>query len=295
MDDVLVLVSPTSGRGKAGRLAPALSRGLRRAGLAHEVVISREPAHAQRTAARAAERGALAVVAVGGDGMVHLCANGLIGSETALAVVPAGTGNDFARCLGLDPKAPLGVVELLASGRLRAVDAVLATGPGWRRHYVCVAGVGFDSETNAYANTLTRLRGTPRYVAAVFRTLVRFRPASFRVSVDGAERRLGAMLVAVGNAASYGGGMRVCPDASLDDGLLDVCVVGAMSKLSFVRAFPKVFSGKHVYHPAVITMRGSEIEVEAARPFEVYVDGERGGPLPARFEVLPGALRVVAP
>lgn len=295
MEPVTVVANPSSGGGRGRRLIPYLEEALSRLGIDHHIVVSRDADHAVAAAREAAEGGAGAVLAVGGDGHVGACANGIAGSTTALGIIPAGAGNDFGRALGLQPRRPLASLGLLLDGTTRRIDLVNAQGNGWERRFVCVGGAGFDSEANEYANTLTRLHGTPRYVVAVFRTLVRFRPASFTIGVDGRTLHQPAMMVAVGNAPAYGGGMRVVPGARVDDGLLDVCVVGAVSKPEFVRTFPKVFKGTHVTHPKVQIMRGRSVELNADRPFEAYADGERLGPLPASFTVEPRALEVVAP
>jgi diacylglycerol kinase (ATP) len=295
MGPVVLVANPTAGGGRGRRMIPRAEAALGALGVEQRLVMTDDGAHPLRAAREAAADGAPAVVALGGDGLVGSCAEGLVGTETALAVVPAGNGNDFARSLGLHPKRPFLALELLREGRLRAVDAVRAEGPGWGRHYVCVGGAGFDSDVNAYANTLTRLHGAARYVVAVFRTLARFRPAKFTVRVNGEERTLEAMMVAVANAPQYGGGMKVCPEASLDDGLLDVCVVRAIPRRTFIAVFPRVFRGTHVTHPAVVMLRGQKVEIEAERPFDVYGDGERLGPLPAVFSAVAGALKVAAP
>ena len=291
----MVVANPTSGGGRARSLLPPAVSTLRALGVEPQVVITRDGAHGPAVAREAAAAGARAVVAVGGDGLVGSCAAALAGSATALAVIPAGTGNDLARNLGLDPRDPFRSLSCLAAGRTRRIDTVAARGQGWTARYTCVAGAGFDSETNELANSLTWLRGTPRYVAAVFRTLARFRPARFSMRVDGHAYGGRAMMVAVANATSYGGGMRICPDARLDDGLLDVCVVGALPRLEFAATFPKVFRGTHVSHPAVHMTRGRHIELSGDRPFRLYGDGEPLGHLPVTFTVDPRSLEVAAP
>jgi diacylglycerol kinase (ATP) len=291
---VVVVANPAAGGGRGRRLVPDVLVGLRSLGLDHSLVVTRDASHPTLAAADAAEAGARAVVAVGGDGLVGACAAGIVGTDTVLAVVPAGTGNDFARNLGLHGRTPLRALRLLAEGITRRVDVGTAEGTGWENQFVCVAGAGFDSETNELANRTTG-PGTARYAAAVLRTLATFRPARFTVGVDGREHGGRAMMVAVGNAASYGGGMRICPQASLDDGLLEVCVVGALSKPEFVATFPRVYRGTHVHHPSVRMYRGSQIELRADRPFRVYGDGEPMGHLPATFTVQRGALVVAAP
>lgn len=291
---VVLVANPASGGGKGRRLLLPTVEELRRRRVQHRVVVTANGDEPEAAARQAADAGADALVALGGDGLISACANGLLGGPTPLAVVPAGSGNDFARCVGIDHKRPLASLAHL-DRPARRIDVVRAEGPGWERHYVCVGGAGFDSETNELANRMWRVHGTPKYVAAVFRTLARFRPAEFRLTVDGEERRLEGMMAAVANSRSYGGGMLVAPDASMTDGLLDVCLVGALSKLSFVATFPKVFRGTHLDHPAVTTLRGRKVELDASRDFTVYADGERFGPLPASFTVLPGALEVHAP
>jgi diacylglycerol kinase (ATP) len=220
----------------------------------------------------------------------------LVGTETALGVIPTGTGNDFARFIGINRKKPIDAVAALVDPDIRAIDAVRVSGGGREERFINVAGAGFDSEVNETANNMKwKAQGTAKYVAAVVGTLRRFTPAQFEVTVDGEHRSLSGMLIAVGNGESYGGGMRVAAGASLTDGQLEVCVVGGMSRSAFLRAFPKVFRGTHVTHPKVTMLRGARVEISSDRPFDVYADGERSVPLPAVFEVLPGSLKVAFP
>lgn len=292
---VAVVANPSSGRGKGGRLIPRVAALLRERGVEVEMLVCASPEDPERLAREAAGRGAGIVAALGGDGQVGMCANGVLGTEAALAVIPAGTGNDFAACLGLDPRDPLAAAGLLADPPFRRIDAVRVQTPQGTRHYVNVAGVGFDSEVNAVANRMPVVKGTVRYVAALFAVLPRFRPVPLRVELDGAPHEVPAMMIVFGNAVSYGGGMRITPDALLDDGLLDVCVIGDVSKPDLIRTFPKVFRGRHVAHPKVRMHRARVAAVDADRPLQVFADGEHVGTTPARFEVLPGVLSVVAP
>ena len=164
-----------------------------------------------------------------------------------------------------------------------------------------MANTGFDAEANRWANSQPWLTGTPLYVLAVLRTLRTYRPRPVRITVDGAVTETDAWLVAVANTRSYAGGMVIAPAASIGDGLLDVCVVGPVSRAGFLRTFPKVFRGTHVHHPLVTTSRGTDIRIEAldapaaphASPPELWASGERVGPLPARITPARGALRVV--
>ena len=292
---VAVVANPTSGRGKGAKLIPKVDALLRSLDVSHTLVICEGPDDPERLARDAVERGADIVAALGGDGQVGACANGVIGTGATLAVIPAGTGNDFARHLGLDRKDPLAATRLLADPPIRKIDVVRIVTAQRERYFVNVGGAGFDSEVNEHANKVRRLSGTAKYVYSTFVTLARFAADDFTVTVDGRSHPFRGMMLAVGNASSYGGGMLVCPDARSDDGLLDVCVIQELPKWQFVKTFPKVFKGRHVEHPAVTMLQGREISISAGRPFQVYADGEAVGTLPATFTVLPSALPVVAP
>lgn len=292
---VVVVANPSAGRGKGAKLIPKVDALLRSLGVVHTLRVCESPEDPERLAWLAANDGAEVVAALGGDGQVGACANGVVGTDSALAVIPSGTGNDFARHLGLNRKDPLGAAQLLASPRFKRIDVAKVTTPERERFYVNIGGAGFDSEVNELANRVRRLQGTAKYVYSTFVTLARFSAGEFVVKIDGEDHPFRGMMLAVGNATSYGGGMKVTPDARSDDGLLDVCVIQELPKWQFVKAFPKVFSGTHVRHPAVTMLRGKHIVISADRPFQVYADGEPVGCLPATFSVIPSAIRVVVP
>jgi diacylglycerol kinase (ATP) len=286
-----LVVNPASGRGKAARVAPAVQARLRTLGCASEILESRSSDHASELAAAAASRHEI-VAAVGGDGMVAFVAQGILGTSSALGIIPAGTGNDFAANLGYPRRRPLDAVAVLAGGIRRRVDVGRIEGG---RAFLCVAGAGFDSEVNRAANRIRGLRGPAVYLVAVLRTLRSFTPARFDLILDGEREEPKGMFVAVGNAASYGGGMRITPSARLDDGLLDVCIVGEMNRGSLLGQLPRLYSGRHIRHPAVRTVRARRISIDADRRFFLYADGEEVGPLPVTLSVEPGALEVIVP
>jgi diacylglycerol kinase (ATP) len=290
--EVVVVANPTAGHGKAGRLIGKLDRLLHEAGVDHLIRVSESGPGLERLAREAAEDGAEVVAALGGDGSMGLAANGLLGTPAALAAVPSGTADDFAKSLGV--RSVEGAVRAIAERHVVPIDVVKITTGTERRHYVNVAGCGFDSEVTEAANAMRmKLGGTGTYIAAVLKTLSRFTPAAFKVQLDDEMIEGPHMLVVVGNAISYGGGMKVTPDASVVDGLLDVCLLEAVSVPTFLRAFPKVFRGTHVRHPNVRMLRSRRVAIEADRRVMVYADGERVGPAPAIFEVVPEALPVV--
>lgn len=289
---VVVVVNPAAGRGKGGRLVGKVDRMLREAGVPHEFRVSESAEDLTAQVRAAASEGAATVAVLGGDGSVGLAANGILDTGATLAVLPCGTGDDFARSLGVGT---LGAaVRALVDPHVVPIDVVRVATGAERRVYVNVAGAGFDSEVNEAANAMrVDLGATGTYIASVIGTLSRFVPAAFRVQLDDHVVEGPHMLVVVANAVSYGGGMRVAPQASVVDGELDVLLLRALGKTAFLRAFPKVFRGTHVRHPAVTLTRARHVAIEADRRVQVYADGERVGPLPARFEVIPSALPIV--
>jgi len=255
--------------------------------------------HAVRTA------GVDALVAVGGDGMVQLTVSEVAGRGTPLGLIPAGTGNDVARALDLpigDPVAAVDVVlrGLSGSENRRRIDAVRVTptgpaaeSPDEPRWFAGVLGAGFDALVNERANQWRRPRGRSRYVLAMLRELPVFRPRTYTLDLDGEPWVSAAMLVAVANSPSYGGGMRVCPDAELDDGLLDVMLVEPLSRARLLTIFPRVYSGTHVTDRRVIIRRARTVTVNAPG-IVAYADGERIGSLPLTCEVVAGAVEMLA-
>ncbi len=286
-----VIVNPVAGRGRTRKLLPAIEE--RAAAVGAKVQVSLNPDDPIRLAREAAAQGH-DLVACGGDGVVAAVAGVAADTGRTLAVVPTGAGNDFARGLGYDPKHPLDAFSALEHGNDRVIDLGRVNG----RWYTCVTASGFDAEANRWANTVHRLSGTALYVAAVLRTLAVYKPHPFRLTVDGETHEFRAWLVAVGNGPSYGGGMNIAPDAKLDDGLLDVTVVGAMTRWQMLTSFPKVFKGTHVSHSLVSTFRAARVDLvslDQSVPMDVYADGELVGPLPATMEAKPAALKVRVP
>jgi diacylglycerol kinase (ATP) len=287
--DVALLVNPTSGRGRGAKLVAPIGEQLRTHGIAADLVIGRDADEAFDRVRDRVAKGVDALVAVGGDGLVHMALQVVAGTEIPLGIVPAGTGNDIARGLALPVDDAVAAVDLLARSSVRLVDAARASG----RWFAGVLGSGFDSMVNERANRMSWPHGRARYNLAILAELRTFRPVEFTLVLDGEPWRTDAMLVAVANAPSYGGGMRVCPDAVMDDGLLDVMVLAPISKPEFVKVFPKVYKGTHVGHPAVTIRRARRVEL-AAPGVTAYADGERVAVLPVVCDVVPGALRVLA-
>jgi len=290
-----MVVNPAADKGRGAAVGAEVSARLRAQG--HEVVdLSDETAAAAGDRALGGLAAGLDVLAVtGGDGAVNLGVNLCAGTETVLAIVAAGTGNDIARALGLPLRDASAAAQVISHGVVRAIDAGRHTDVHGVSHWFAgVLGAGFDSVVNERANTWGWPRGRMRYNLAIARELPVFRPIPYVIEVDGVRHTTQAMLVAVGNGPSYGGGMLVCPDASFDDGLFDIMILNQMSTFEFLKVFPKVFSGRHVGHPAVQILRGRQVRLEAPGIIS-YADGERFAPLPMSCQVVPAALRVLVP
>lgn len=253
-----------------------------------------EGARAHATAAIAA--GAIdALCVVGGDGAVHLGVNLVAGTHVPLAIVAAGAGNDNARSLGLPVRQPEAAASLVSNGTIRTIDAGRCLrADGTVLWWLGVLGGGFDSVVSQRAARWSWPNGTARYTLAVLRELPTFRAIPYAVTVDGVRRETEAMLVAVANGPAFGGGMIVAPDAEYDDGLFDVLVLHKISVVELIRLFPRVFKGTHLAHPRVEVLRGRQVRLEADGIVS-QADGERFARLPIDVEIVPGALRVVAP
>ncbi len=294
MESLQVIVNPSSGGGRAKRALPAFVGALIERGVTPVVRASRSAEDLRRLVAEARDAGASRVVVAGGDGTLHLAVQELAGSETALAVLPIGTGDDNARTLGLPLGDPAAAAAIAVTGIERPIDlGHVRAGDGTERYFLGVLSAGFDSLVNERANRMQWPKGKARYLVAILGELRTFKPVPYRADIDGRDIDGRAMLIAVGNGASYGGGMRICPAAVPDDGMLEITWLHAVSTATFLRVFPSVFAGTHVEKPYVSTYRGREIALAAPGQL-AYADGERVGPLPISIRSCPGALRVVA-
>lgn len=289
--DVAVLISPAAGRGRARALCDVVLDALRAGGLKPRLLEASTGAGAELEAADAVAAGVGAVVAVGGDGSAHTALQAVAGTSTPLAVVPAGTGNDLARALGIpsDPVAAArAAAEDLLAGQLRTLDAG-RTGDRWWATVLCC---GFDSAVSDRANRLRWPTGRRRYDVAILAELAQLRPRELTLVLDGETHTVPVTLVAVGNTSWYGGGMKVCPGADPSDGLFDITVVGPLSRLELVRQRPRLTAGTHIESPGVTVHRAARVELSSPG-VTTYADGEPVAPLPAVAECVPGALRIV--
>lgn len=283
--DIAVLSNPTSGKGLAGRTTDLAVARFRDAGFSVRRLQGRDSEEARDLAQAAVADGVETLAVIGGDGMVHLALQVLAHTSTALGVIPAGTGNDAARYFSVPRDNALAATDVIIGGRRRTVD-LARTGP---TRFLCVLSAGFDAVVNERANAMRWPRGQMKYNLATVAELRTFQPLDYTLELDGEVRRVRAMMVAVGNGPSFGGGLRICEGADLTDGLLDVVFFHPMSKPDLVRTYPRLFAGTHRSHPAYEHHRVRQVTVAAAG-ITAYADGERLGPLPMTVSSDPGAL-----
>ncbi len=285
-----LIVNPSAGGGRAGKILPEVQGALARLGVEQTTHETRDLAHARELAREAAADGATAI-ALGGDGLV-----GAVAAELArhpgslLGVLPGGRGNDFARALGI-PRAAAAACEVIASGVPRAIDLGSVDG----RPFACIASAGFDSDANRIANEAPSWLGGQVYAYGALRALAAWKPATFTIDVDGTERTYRGYSVIAANSSTYGGGMRIAPDAALDDGLLDIVLTEHIGRLRFLLKLGKVFKGTHVHESNVHVLRGRAVRIAADRPFTIYADGDPIGELPVLVRSVAEAVRVLVP
>lgn len=300
----MLAVNPTAGQGRGRAAASVAAERLRAAGVEVEELIGTDADDLRRLVRHALRSPEAALVVVGGDGMAHLGVGLVAGTGVRLGIVAAGTGNDTARTLGLPIGDPVAAADVVLRGlrepsHQRPIDAVRCTlgrpdhdqAEAW---FIGVLSAGFDALVNERANGWTWPRGRAKYVLAMLRELPTFRARTYTLELDGQRWSTAAMLVAVANGPSYGGGMRVAPEAALDDGRLDVMLVRPLSRMRFLALFPRVYRGTHVQDPRVSVQRGRRVVVDSPG-IVAYADGERLGPLPLTCEIAPEAVIVLAP
>ncbi len=287
--EIALLTNPAAGKGRALRVRDAALPRLRSAGFVVRSLAGRDADEALDLARQCVADGIESLVVCGGDGIAHLGVQAVAGTDTRLGVLPAGTGNDVARYLDIPLRDPLAAADRIIAGHTRTLDLARSGS----KYFVTVLAAGFDAVVNERANRMTWPKGQMRYNLATLAELRTFKPLPYTLELDGRTLELDAMLVAVGNGPSFGGGLRITEGALLDDGLLDVVIFKPMSKLGLIRAYPQLFKGTHTTHPQYEHHRVACVTV-AAPGIVAYADGERFGQLPLTVECVPGALTALS-
>jgi diacylglycerol kinase (ATP) len=283
-----ILYNPTAGRGRARRNISLAEEHLRARGARVDCEPSTSADDLVRLAAESSRGGYDRVVVCGGDGTLNLALREFDLAQGILALIPTGSGDDFARVCGI-PRKVREACDVVLDGRVREVDVALANG----RRYLGVAGLGFDSEVASYANRNAKfLRGSLVYLYSIFRVLPRFRPHQVRINGVRTEE---IMFAVVGNSRQYGGGIRIAPHASIDDGQLDAVLVHRTSRFQLLKTLPRAYNGSHVKSSFVEEARGTEFRFESEHPLEIYADGEPLTTTPVVFGLAAEKLRIVVP
>jgi diacylglycerol kinase (ATP) len=295
-DEIAVLANPSAGRGRHRDLLPLVMRRLGADGRRVRLLEAASGAEAEEASRAAVADGVAALVAVGGDGTVHHALQAVAGSEVPFGVVPAGTGNDFAAGTAVPgdvTEAAEAIAVALRDKRDHRIDLARIDRAGApARWFGAVLAAGFDAVVNERANRMRWPRGPRRYDLAIVLEMARLRPWVYELTLDGADHGFEGTLVAVGNCASYGGGMRIVPDADPADGLLDVVIAAPLSRAALARLKPKLRLGTHVTDPRVSVFRARRVRLHA-EGIVGYADGERVGPLPLDITCVPGAVRLL--
>ena len=282
----VLVINPVSGGGKGAVLGTEVAGFFAEKQLPYQIITASSAEKLSKSLTEFLEKNSNSikgVIAIGGDGLAHLVLQIVVPRKIAFSVIPAGTGNDFVRALGFSLNEIRTQLNLVISNPPSKIDLGLADSE-W---FGAVLSTGFDSVVNEKANTLKWPKGPMKYNVAIAMELPKFKPLHYVIELDNQIIETEAMLIAVGNGSSYGGGMKVCPDADLRDGLFDVMVLRPVSKLEFIKVFPTVFSGKHVEHRQVDIYRTKRVSLQAQAV--AYADGERIGGLPVRAECIAGA------
>lgn len=283
-----IIVNPNANNGHATYIMPRVIKTLERLNISFRCIISQDVAHAVNTAKEAIQLGEC-IVGVGGDGTLQALANVVIELNGTLAVIPAGRGNDFSKVINV-PIDPILACEVLINGKEKKVDVGVANG----KAYLTICTVGFDSVANAYANRAKWMHKSLVYLYGGLRALLTWKPAIFHLEIDDKIFTHIGYTVAVANGGIYGGGLKLAPDASLEDGLLDIVLIGEISKIRMLQNFPKAFKGKHIHEPGVTILRGKKIKINMEKTFDVYADGDVIAKLPVDIIVKPAALRIIS-
>jgi diacylglycerol kinase (ATP) len=281
----LVVVNPKAGMGAAASLATRIVGFLQSNEISYRMISPNSAAETKSLVRESLRNGeAHRLISVGGDGLFHLLLQLAIEFKVPLAVAPGGTGNDFYRTLGWFDHELTNYLDHLVSEEPTLVDVGVVDG----EYFGAVLSSGFDSVVNERANTLKWPKGPAKYNAAIALEFPKFKPIEFKIFADEQVLEVEAMLIAIGNGRSYGGGMQVCPDADLQDGLFDIMILHPVSKLEFIKVFPTVYKGTHIEHPQVEVIRAKQVRIESSAI--AYADGERIGQLPVQVESLPQTL-----
>lgn len=294
--NVVIIANPHAGGGRARKSAQEADHLFTNLGIRSTLHLRPTLPEMHNVIERIAAESPSVVLACGGDGTIHQVLQATIPAKITTGIIPAGTGNDIARNMGLPTSTSesylVEVASLINQDHYDWVDASLITHGSATHWSLGVISAGFDSAVNERANRMKYGRGTLRYISALLAEIVPFQLHSFTVEMDGDTYNDPALLIAIGNGRGYGGGMRICPEASMTDGLLNVTWVGKAQRRTVLRLFPRIYSGRHIEHDLVTTYTVKEVRITSQESV-IYADGERIGPPPVHITLVPRAAKIL--
>ena len=288
---ILVITNPFAGGGKTLRLLPKIKHWLSKSLHEFSFVTTRSPDEMRLEIIKAPAQGINALLLMGGDGTVHLALPAIVEANLPFSYLPCGRGNDFARNIGL-PMDLRNNCSIPSNPSFHQVDLPSIN----NIPFVAVAYIGFDAEVNRLANDKKGyFGGTLGYIVCVLKALRNFRSFEVQITIDDDTWKERVMMVTVANAPFYGGGMKIAPDADMNDGVFDICIVQEISKLELLRQFPKVFKGTHIFHPRIMMKTGRRVKLASDEVREVFADGEYVGALPAECTIGNQKIQIMSP
>jgi YegS/Rv2252/BmrU family lipid kinase len=287
----MFIINPVAGNGKGSIIARQIHQFMDDKAISYDIRFTRYKGDGEILAREAVARGCSTIVPVGGDGTIYEVVNGMDLGKTTLGIVPSGTGNDLAKTLGI-PENPLKALKIIHEGHKASIDCGQANG----RYFLNVASVGLDAEIVKETENIKKyIKGPSAYVAGVLKTLLYFRDKEVVIEIDGIEMKRQVMLVAIANGKYYGGGMKIAPQAKIEDGYFDICIINRISKGKLLRLLPTIFSGEHVRVEEVEMLRGKTVRIDGLEKLILNVDGDIIGESPVSMEICPSMIQVFVP
>jgi len=292
MNKTILILNPSASRGTAIFQKEKIESALKEKGIEADIFISDSAEDIEKATESFIKQGYTNFIGAGGDGTLHYMAQKLANTDRNLGIIPVGSGNDIIKTFNIKPDIDESI-KIIKNNNIRRIDLGLFNK---KIYYIGIAGSGFDSEVTRFANeTRLPIKGEARYNFAVYKTLATFKPRIFEIKYNNTSESLNTMMMTVSNLRYYGGGMKIAPEADPYDSKFDICIIGAMPIIKFIKSFPSVYAGTHLSIPYVKYFKAEKVEINCEKKFEVYGDGEYIGNLPASFEVSPKSLNIFLP
>lgn len=289
----LFIINPVAGKGKSIKFLPEIKKAFKKRNDIYITEFTQKPGHATEIAKRYVNRDKFRVYSVGGDGTLNEVLNGIVNSESSLAVIPGGSGNDFIKSITPDIDGKT-ILDRTIEGREDFVDIARVNG----KYFLNISSIGFDAEVVYNTRKIKKIPVMPgkfAYITGIFATLFKYRNNYLKISIDDRYVETKSLLVAVANGRYYGGGMLPTPEARIDDGLFDICLIEDKSPIDILHFFPKFIKGEHTGIEGVSLIRGKRVSIRCDKNVVINIDGEVEKTREATFEIIPRGIRIVKP